>query len=181
MKLEIKKYPEPVLRKKAGKIGEITPEIKKLGQDMIETILKSEPQGVGLAGPQVGVSKRIIVAQTAKGPAVFNSRLYDYAIANQGSGERRRAMVLINPEILKKSRQTEIMEEGCLSLPGILVEIKRAREITIEALDINGKKSKIKAKGILARILQHEIDHLDGVLITNRVNLWQRFKSTLKR
>jgi len=158
MLLEIKKCSDPVLKKKAGKIEKITPEIKKLGQDMIETMLKSEPQGVGLAGPQVGVLKRIIVAQTTKGPAVF-----------------------INPKIFKKSRQTEVMEEGCLSLPGLLVEIKRASEIVVEVFDINGEKSKIKAEGILARIFQHEIDHLDGVLITDRVNLWQRLKSTLKR
>ena len=158
MKLEIKKYQSPVLRKKAGKIEKITPEIKKLGKDMAETMLRSEPEGVGLAGPQVGSSKKIIVVQTGKGPAVF-----------------------INPKILKKSKETEIMEEGCLSLPGLLLRIKRAKEIKLEALDINGKKSKINARGILARIFQHEIDHLNGILITDRVDFWQKIKSTLKK
>lgn len=158
MKLEIKKHPDPVLSKKAGKIKEITPEIKKLGKDMIETMQKSDPEGVGLAGPQVGVSKRIIVVLTEQGPAVF-----------------------INPEILKKSRETEITEEGCLSLPGVLLKKKRAKSIELEALDTEGKKGKIKAEGILARIFQHEIDHLDGILIADKKDFLQKLKSTFTK
>jgi peptide deformylase len=158
MVLEIKKYPDPVLRKKAGKIEEVTPEIKKLGKDMIEIMQHSDPEGAGLAGPQVGVSKRIIVALTEQGPAVF-----------------------VNPQILKKSRETEVMEEGCLSLPGVLLKIKRAKEVELEHLDIEGKKSKIKVAGIFARILQHEIDHLDGILIIDKDNFWQKIKSTFTK
>lgn len=156
MIMEIKKYPDPILRRKAEKIDEITPEIKKLAEDMIETILNSKPEGVGLAAPQVGIAKRFFVAQMDGGPAVF-----------------------LNPEIVKKSRKTEIMEEGCLSLPGIYLKIKRARELELEGVDINGKKMKIKAEGLFARIFQHEIDHLNGVLIIDRMNLWQKVKRTL--
>src|SRR3989338_6891626 len=117
MLLEIKKYPEIVLRKKAKEITEITSEIKKLAEGMTETMLKSQPEGVGLAAPQVGVSKRIIVVKTEKGPAVF-----------------------INPKIVKKSRKKEAEEEGCLSLPGIWLKVKRVSEVELAALDINGKK-----------------------------------------
>lgn len=131
--------------KKAEKIKEITPEIKKLSEDMMETMLKTEPEGVGIAAPQVGVSKRMFVAQTAEGPRVF-----------------------INPQLKKKSRETEIMEEGCLSLPGVWLKVKRVKKVELKGLDINGKKIKTKAEGLYARILQHEIDHLDGILIRDK-------------
>src|SRR3989344_9239204 len=156
MILEIKKYPDPTLRKKTEKVKEIAPEIKKLIQNMIETMLKSEPEGVGLAAPQIGISKRIFIAQTESGPAVF-----------------------INHKIIKKGRKTEIMEEGCLSLPKTWLKIKRAKEIDIEALDINGKKIETKAEGMFAKILQHEVDHLNGVLIKDKVNFFQKLKRTL--
>jgi|SRR3989338_5581964 len=154
---EIKKYPEAVLRKKAEEIKEITPEIKELAEDMTETMLKSERDAVGLAAPQVGVSIRMFVAQTRNGPGVF-----------------------INPEISKKSGK-EAVEEGCLSLPGLWLKVKRAKEIELEAIDINGKKIKTKAVGLFARILQHEIDHLNGVLIIDKASFWQKISRTLKR
>lgn len=161
---EIKKYPNPVLRQKAEKIREITPKIRQLADDLMETMLKSEQEGVGLAAPQIGVSKRIFIAQT------------------DGFGElttSKKPAVFINPKIVKKSRKTEKAEEGCLSLPGVWLKIKRAKELEIEYLDINGKKIKTKAEGIFARILQHEIDHLNGILIIDKVNFWQKIKRTL--
>jgi len=145
------------LRKKAEEIKEITPEIKELAEDMTETMLKSERDAVGLAAPQVGVSIRMFVAQTRNGPGVF-----------------------INPEISKKSGK-EAVEEGCLSLPGLWLKVKRAKEIELEAIDINGKKIKTKAVGLFARILQHEIDHLNGVLIIDKASFWQKISRTLKR
>ncbi|MBI2625965.1 MAG: peptide deformylase [Candidatus Nealsonbacteria bacterium] len=143
--LEIKKYPESVLGKRAEEVKEITPEIKKLIEDMVETMLKAEPEGVGLAAPQIGVSKKIFIAQTEKGPAVF-----------------------INPKITKKSRETDVLEEGCLSLPGVWLKVERAKKVELNGLDITGKKIKTKAEGIFARIFQHEMDHLDGVLIRDK-------------
>ena len=132
-----------ILRQKAKNVKEITPEIKRLILDMIETI-KADSNSVGLAAPQVNYSLRIIVIKI----------LPDQQI-----------LTLINPEIKSKSFRKETMEEGCLSLPGFSVLVKRHKNITVEALNINGQLIRIKAKGILARIIQHEIDHLNGVLI----------------
>jgi len=158
MKLQIKKYPDPILRKRADKIEKISPAIIQLGKDMIAAMERSVPEGVGLAGPQVGVPKRIIVVQTEKGPMIF-----------------------INPEILKENKEKEIMEEGCLSFPGFSLKIKRPKKIDLEYVGINGEKEKIKAEGILARIFQHEIDHLDGVLIIDRTGFRQKVKSFFKK
>jgi peptide deformylase len=151
--LEIKKYPDPILRKKCEKVKEITPEIKELAKDMIETMQKNEPEGIGLAAPQVGELKRIIVVQLGEEPAVF-----------------------FNPKIIKKSREKEVMEEGCLSLPGLWLKIKRAKKVEVEAIDKNGKIIKIKTEGLPARVLQHEIDHINGILFIDRVGFFQRLK-----
>jgi peptide deformylase len=152
MTLEIVKYPNPILRKKCEKVESLTPEMKKLIEDMIETM--REKGGVGLAAPQVGILKRIIVVETTEGPRGF-----------------------VNPKIVKKSREKEIMEEGCLSFPGLFLKVKRAKEAEIETLDENGKR--IKVQGFLARVLQHEIDHLDGILFIDRIGFWQRLRLKL--
>jgi len=149
--LEIKKYPDSILRKKCQEVGEITSEIKRLAQDLAETMVKRD--GVGLAAQQVGELKRIIAVQTEESPVVF-----------------------INPKIIKKSKETEVMEEGCLSFPNLYLKIKRPREVEIEALSIDGEKKQIKAEGLLARVLQHEIDHLDGKLFIDRIGFFQRLK-----
>lgn len=158
--LEIKKYPDPILKRKAGKVEEITPELRKLAEDMIQTMLKSEPEGIGLAAPQIGVSKRIFIARTEQNPVVF-----------------------INPKVIERGGQKSAEEEGCLSLPDVWLKIRRTKEIEVEAIDINGKKIKIKADGLMARVLQHEIDHLNGVLIIDKIGFIQKFKikRTLKR
>jgi len=148
---EIKKYPDPILRKKCEEVKEVNEEIKKLVDDMIETMEKND--GVGLAAPQVGVSKRVIVVETEKGPEGF-----------------------INPKILKKTKETEIDWEGCLSVPGIFLKIKRWKGIEVEALNQRGEKVRVKAVGLVARIFQDEIDHLNGILIINRIGFWQRLK-----
>ena len=153
--LEIKKYPDPILRKKSQEVEVVTEEIKKLGQDMLETMLAN--QGIGLAAPQVGVLKRIIVVQTEKGPQIF-----------------------INPKIIKKSQETIIGEEGCLSFFGLFLKIKRAKEVEVEALDENGEKISLKAEGLPARVFQHEIDHLEGILFIDRLSFWQKLKFKLK-
>ncbi len=136
----------PILRKKADLVKEINPNIKQLVLDMIDT-LKSSENSVGLAAPQVNHSLRIIAYQ----PDI-----------NQP------AQALINPVILKQSKKTSIMEEGCLSLPDYTAKIERPIKATIQATNLQGKKIKIKAKGILARIIQHEIDHLEGILICDK-------------
>ena len=152
--LEIKKFNEPVLRKKCEKVKKVDKKTKKLIVDMVQTM--KEGQGIGLAAPQVGVSKRVIVVQTDL--------------------RGQRILALVNPKIIKKSQEKEMDEEGCLCFPGIFLEIKRAKEVEVEGLDIKGEKIKLKAKGLLARVFQHEIDHLDGVLFIDRISFWQKLK-----
>lgn len=166
--LNIKKYPDQILKKKAAEVKKITKDIKTLAFEMIETMDKN--QGVGLAAPQVGESKRIIVIYR------INSR-------SQRTSPKAKPEVFINPKIIKKSRETEYDEEGCLSVPEVFLKIKRAKEVEVESLDLGGKKILIKAKGLPARIFQHEIDHLDGILFFERLSFWQKtkFKTKLSR
>lgn len=136
---------EPVLRRKAGPVKKIDRVIWRLLDDMVETMYHF--QGVGLAAPQVGVPKRIVVLDPG--------------------GEENRLMELINPHFRERSGEV-LGVEGCLSLPGITGEVPRAERVVVEALDREGCPVRIEAEGLPARILQHEIDHLDGILIIDR-------------
>ena len=147
--LEIRKVGDTVLREKALKVDEITPEIDKLIKDMIETMYAS--LGVGLAAPQIGVSKRIIVID----------------------GEEEGLFVLINPVILKKEGKI-IEEEGCLSVPGIYSKVTRYEKVTAEGINQKGEKIKISKDGLIGKALQHEIDHLEGVLFIDRISKIKR-------
>jgi peptide deformylase len=140
-----------ILRKKSQKIKEIDSEIRELSQDMSQIMV--EKQGVGLAAVQIGELKRIILVQTEDGLKFF-----------------------VNPEIVEKSKETETAEEGCLSLPGLWLKIKRAKQVEVKFLNLQGQEETIKAQGLLARILQHEIDHLDGKLIIDRISFWQKLR-----
>ncbi|MBI5182333.1 MAG: peptide deformylase [Nitrospirae bacterium] len=153
MVLEIKKYPDPVLTKKAERIEKIDQEIQKLIDDMIETMYAAP--GVGLAAPQVGHSIKL---------TVFDSSVKE---------EEGRLTVLINPEIIEKSGEI-IMKEGCLSVPGFEAEIKRPEQIKVNGLDRNGQPITIEATGFLARVIQHELDHLDGILLLDRISILKR-------
>ena len=144
--LAIKKLPDPILRQKAKKVSGADPSIRKLIDDMTETMY--EANGVGLAAPQVGVSLRIVVI----------------CLPEENAPE----IVLINPEIVKKSGEREI-EERCLSVPGYAGQIKRAVSVTVKAKDQNWKEVRIKANELLAQALEHEIDHLNGILYVDRV------------
>ena len=156
--LEVKKFNEPVLRKKCAKIRKINRKTKELIVNMAQTMAKN--QGIGLAAPQVGVSKRIIIVATD----LAGQRIFE----------------MINPKIIKRSKETAVGEEGCLSFPGIFLKIKRAKEVEVEGLDIKGRKINLKAKDLLARVFQHEIDHLDGILFFNRLGIIQKIKFKLK-
>jgi len=151
-KLDIKIYPDPILRKKAQQVRHVTEKERRLAFDMIETMRSAD--GMGLAGPQVGVSKRIIVIEDKVNNA---------------------ALVLINPKVVKREGKACFCE-GCLSLPGVTSDIVRPESIIVEALNVDGEKLKIEASEILARIIQHEIDHLDGTLFIDRVNFFKRRK-----
>jgi peptide deformylase len=144
--LKIITQPDPILRKKSKEIGlkEINSrEFRELVSAMIKTMLKTD--GVGLAAPQIGMNIRL---------AVINSK--------DGS------FCLINPKITKKSWATEIDQEGCLSIPGIFGKVKRHKKITLVYFDQAGKKIKQTVQGLMARVMQHEIDHLDGVLFIDK-------------
>ncbi len=156
--LEIKKFNEPVLRSKCEEVEKITPKIKELVLNMEEIMKKN--RGIGLAANQVGILKRIIVAQ----------------LDLQSS----KTTVLINPKIIRKSKEKETNEEGCLSFPSIYLDIKRTKEIIVEALDVNNRKVKIKAKGLGARVLQHEIDHLNGITFLNKLDFFEKLKLKIK-
>ena len=147
--LKLSKYGSEVLREVAQPVEEITEEIRKIADAMLRAMYDSD--GVGLAAPQVGISKRIIV--------------FDPEPLNMDS----EPMALINPEIVERSGKADA-EEGCLSVPDVRGEVGRAANVTVEALNLDGKKVRIEATDLLARILQHEIDHLNGVLFVDHLS-----------
>ncbi len=142
---EIRTLPDPVLRRKAKKVSAIDRSIKRLIRDMSET-LHAEEGRVGLAAPQVGVSLRIAVICLPE----------------------EKDIILVNPEIVRRKGQ-RLVSEGCLSIPGYVGQLYRAETVTAKALDVNGKAVRIKAEGLLAQALEHEIDHLNGVLYIDRM------------
>jgi peptide deformylase len=161
---EIVTPPNPTLRKRALNVRAFTPELQQLIDDMIDTL--HHAPGVGLAAPQVDVSQRVIIVEYAEG-----SEDAEYA---ESPPRPPKLYVLVNPEIRRSSRETVLGNEACLSLPGYMGEVERAEQVTIKGLDRHGNNVKLKAKGWLARIFQHEIDHLDGILYIDRATeIWR--------
>ena len=136
--------PDPILRKKSEKLEKVDLETQKFLDDMLDTMYSAP--GIGLAAVQVGVLKRLIVVDISK------------------EDENKNPLFLINPIITQKSDKKSIHEEGCLSLPGYFAEIERPAECQVEYLDYNGNKQSLKATGLLSTCIQHEIDHLNGIL-----------------
>ena len=136
--------PDPILRKKSEILEKVDNELRLLLDDMLETMYAAP--GIGLAAVQVGILKRLIVIDISK------------------DKEKKNPIFLINPEIIFKSKNTSIYEEGCLSLPGHFAEIERPEECQIKYIDYDGKKKEMRANGLLATCIQHEIDHLNGIL-----------------
>lgn len=134
---------DEILRKKSRKIDRIDDRIKELAEDLIDTMIEEE--GVGLAAPQVGVLKRIVVVDIGEGP-----------------------IILINPEILNEEGE-EIDDEGCLSVPGKSGKVSRPKKVTVKYTDIDGEEKTVEGRGLLARAFCHEIDHLEGILYTDKV------------
>ncbi len=150
--------PNPVLNKKTQKVGEIKEEIKKIAQDLIDTVKVAEdPEGAGLAATQIGVSKRMCVVRN-----FFEDPMDENKIRSDD-------IVLINPKITHFSTEKDIDWEGCLSVPDKYGKVERALKIKVTAKDINGDLIKIKAEGFFARTIQHEVDHLDGILFTSKI------------
>ena len=157
--LNVRKYGDPVLRRKAEPVTEVTTELKRIIADMVDTMY--DEVGIGLAAPQVGISKRLIV------------------IADE---EGRGVQALLNPTIVDRGGEVT-GEEGCLSIPGVFAPVTRAAWVKVEARSVDGKPLAINARGLRARVLQHEIDHLDGVLFIDRVEpmLRDRIKRKIKK
>lgn len=154
--LPILTYPDPRLAEKSTPVEAVTPEIKQLIADMFETMYDAE--GVGLAAPQVGVTKRIIVVDCGTREKEMPPPL-----------EPVNPYAIVNPEILARDG-TITWEEGCLSVPGYTDEVERACKVVVKGLDREGKEIRIEAEGLLAVCLQHEIDHLEGVLFVDRLS-----------
>ena len=161
--------PLAVLREKAKPVRRITPDIQTLIDDMIETM--REAPGVGLAAPQVGVGVQVIVVEYAEGSEDVDPEA-DADTAPEPKPKKLYAVV--NPEITRQSKETELGTEGCLSIPDYMGEVERNNTATVKGLDRHGKSFKLKTKGWMARIFQHEIDHLNGVLFIDRTdNVWK--------
>ncbi|HEV2092781.1 MAG TPA: peptide deformylase [Rubrobacter sp.] len=143
--LEVKTFGDPVLKTRAGKVKEFDDALIRLTEDMLLTM--HEREGVGLAANQVGRLRRVLVAALEED---------EY--------------VVVNPVIEARSDETETLAEGCLSIPGIQVEVERPVAVTVTGKDAAGEDLRIEAQGLLARIFQHEVDHLDGVLILDRTD-----------
>lgn len=159
--------PDNVLRERAEPVGEITPEIRTLVEDMYETMYAAP--GIGLAAPQLGVLKRIAVVD----------------VSNRD--EDQAPLTLIDPQIVWSSEETSVYEEGCLSIPDHYAEVERPASVRVRYRDIEGRQHEIEAEGVLATCIQHEIDHLDGVLFVDLISklkrdmIWKRFAKLAKR
>jgi peptide deformylase len=148
--LKVRKYGDPVLRRRAEPVTEITPEIRRMIDDMVETMY--DEMGIGLAAPQVGISLRLMVV---------------------GHDNGREARAIVNPVITEQGGEVTA-EEGCLSLPGIFAPVTRAEWVRLEGQDLEGQPVSIRARGLTARVFQHEMDHLDGVLFIDRLDAMTR-------
>ena len=136
--------PDPILRKKSTTLETVDDSIRKILDDMLYTMYNAP--GIGLAAVQIGILKRLIVIDVSK------------------KEEEKKPLFLINPEITYQSKETSIYEEGCLSLPGYFAEIERPAKCKINYIDYHGKKAELEAEGLLSTCVQHEIDHLNGIL-----------------
>ena len=148
--------PDPILRKKCSPLEKVDDQTRKLMKDMLETMYKAP--GIGLAAIQIGILKRIIVIDISK------------------DEEKKNPLFLINPEITFRSKNTSVYEEGCLSLPGQFAEIERPAECHLKYLDFDGKTKELKADGLLSTCIQHEVDHLNGILF---IDYLSKLKKTM--
>ncbi len=155
--LELYTYPHKILAQRAEKVEKVDDEMRKFLDDMLETMYHDK--GVGLAAPQVGVSKRVIVI--------------DDKVTEEGE-RGPHPLYMVNPEIIEKSEEMILFNEGCLSVPGQSAEVERHFKVKVKYLDYNGKEQVLEAEDYLAVIIQHETDHLDGILYIDRISRLKR-------
>lgn len=156
---QVRQYPDPILRMKANEVEEIDDSVTGLVERMKG--LMSEARGVGLAAPQLGILRRVLVYQ---------------------AGEEEQFMALVNPRVVESGEERIADDEGCLSLGAatVIVEVERATTIVVEATSPEGEEVRIEAEGLEARVIQHELDHLDGILIIDRTSPEQRREALAK-
>jgi len=155
--LDIVTFPDPFLRLKAKAVKKFDKDLQDLIDNMFET-MRNEP-GVGLAAPQIGQSLRLVVVEYAEDPE-----------EEDAPAPKPKRYVLVNPEIVERSEEMVEGMEGCLSVPGLMGKVNRHEAVTVKAQTRHGKPQKVKAQGWMARIIQHEMDHLDGVLYIDRAS-----------
>jgi peptide deformylase len=146
--------PDPVLRQVSSPIAQVDDAVRKLSDDMLETMY--DAPGIGLAAIQVGIPKQMLVIDLHK------------------EGEEKQPQIFINPQILRSSDERSAYEEGCLSIPDYYAEVERPAKVTVRYIDIAGKEQIVEAEGLLATCLQHEIDHLNGVLFIDYISRLKR-------
>ncbi|MGR9273047.1 peptide deformylase [Rhizobium leguminosarum] len=146
--------PDPVLRQLSKPIERVDSDLQRLADDMLETMY--DAPGIGLAAIQIGVPRRMLVIDISR------------------EGEEKQPQVFINPEIVKSSDERSVYEEGCLSIPDYYAEVERPAVVSVKYLDLNGKEQIVEADGLLATCLQHEIDHLNGVLFIDYISRLKR-------
>lgn len=153
-KLDIVTLPDPVLRQASAPVDEVSDDIRRLMLDMLETMY--EAPGIGLAAVQVGIPRRVVTIDVAR------------------EGEEKEPMFLANPEILWRSDERAIYEEGCLSIPEYFAEVERPARIGVRFLDYHGRPQELEAEGLLATVVQHEVDHLNGILFVDYLSKLKR-------
>ena len=146
--------PDKRLRAVSAAVTRVDKGVRALADEMLETMY--DAPGVGLAAVQIGVPKRVIVVDPTRGE------------------EEKRPMALVNPELVWSSEELDVVEEGCLSIPEITEEVERASKVKVRYLDLHGKSHELEAEGLLARVLQHEIDHTNGVLFIDHISRLKR-------
>jgi peptide deformylase len=162
--LRISTYGEPVLREKSKPVGEINDEIRELAERMTTTMYENEVRGIGLAAPQVGVNLRLVTIDTSSDdPPAPNASPGELLL------EPRMPLTLINPEITAASQATSVYNEGCLSIPEVAGDVVRPVAVRLKTQLLDGETIDIECGGLLARCLQHEIDHLNGILFVDRM------------
>jgi peptide deformylase len=144
---QIRQYPDSALRLPARELAEVDADVRRLAERMID--LMHDAHGVGLAGTQVGTLRRVIVFRNGDDPV---------------------AIAVVNPTLAERSEETSVDDEGCLSLQGVLVPVERSVRVTLVGLDLDGQELRLELDGPAARVVQHEVDHLDGVLIIDRTD-----------
>ncbi len=177
-KLEILTYPNPLLREVSQSVEKFTPDLKKLAEDMLETMY--DANGIGLAAPQVGELKRMLVIDArSRDPETARYEVDDLTPLE---AKIKQPLVLINPEIIKGEGKTTF-DEGCLSVPSFFETVERFEKVEMKAFDVNGQEMRFTVDGLLAIVIQHEMDHLEGTLFIDHISFTKsnKIKNQIKK